>query len=1786
MEDLYNPSTKFQLSAVAAADSLGIADTLTGGAIASVVDAGTTIWNSLTPASMEASTGDLLSRVSNNALQVYQEHPDAVHAASFIAGSIAPIGMALKGMNYLRSGVKGSSWFSQEVQAGSRLKEVELAYANGVGNTEKVMQMQNAFYRAKALNVVADSVAAEVAINIAMSKHVWMEDYQKDLASNFLLNVAIGSTVFGAFSHIAARLAVAKTKMAVEAPGFELIASSKVAADPAENAGENFMRRKQTIDNMQAHVDNAANPASGLELSPLVVGNLKAVIQQESARLDRDFLSIASSEIQGSSKEIQNSIRELITQPRFAELDSIGYYVPSDTAASPTGVLAGQLTRFKDFFLPPVAPAVDPTAQKIIFLPEYDSLIHQSEAPNFSSLVDIPGISVEKIKKGINPNNYFKPDVDAPVNMQILPTHDLERRQAEALFYVDNLSLKQMQKLPVTIASKDLYMLNALKAKVTKLKAEGEDVSGLQFRLTDMAPTFKVQQQQVITGGGFSPTYLKDLEALDKGRDKFHIFDSRTDKAVPGINSTATMGLSNWIGGDTESMRKVALHYLHPEIVSEKLSNAAREAFYEMKDHPNSHALRAHLQTMAVDGHVLLYRGMDRAPVGHKPIDSFSLNPRKAGVFSLGNPENNRLYKIKVDDILGSLEDTGSTMPGMSNSEILVLNRATRDNLPIAEASKFMQQLETVSNTERPAAAEVLTSVEALDSQIERVLRDQVKQMQGLGFGRETVAKRTGAPQATIDKILRNEEIHGEEMSKFTSEEGVIRALAPENKALVMESNIDKHHSAATYANLNLMNHQDLSRGLVEAFSKSSPSKFTRSIGEALNSAEAKTQLNFIGQGLGGLLPSALRSTAVTSANFTLDRLGALGPLITGFGKRVINLRNHAKETFTAPLSIKMKALAKDEAGMIEFLTAMNVGASISGKKVFKAGQWWSPQQTKTGLDTIMKADDATFLAWANSIDPRTGVPPMRAVQFKQAPYQVVTPAVIALIEELHVSGRELYHLKNTKNKVLGKGELDDIWFWSPANNPRDKEIAYAFNTETQETTMLMAKTPAQLLSYAEEYKKGLGVEANFTKIVFKGGDQADYNQLAGRHDPMYMKVADASKQHGGASASALVPTNTEVLEDLIQGYDHYINQGIDDLVKLQLNPISEHLEALSLISQRGHDPSTLGKVKQALNKPQDAGAVLGNILMGRSNLNQHEGWAAVQTGFQVAADHTLKTMADIISPLIGKSSRTAEDWTKISTEMKRRGIVHPFQVMEDFVNAQGQASVRYVPNEAQGAATYISDGIRGNESLSPRLTALSNSMAATVILRVLDAAHALVNIVGLPILTTAAMGRRMEQSFLGATKDPMAKFGVIEEMYNGIRLMNHPTASDKWRRLAEAENMLKPDWGEMNGLMRQVHSVDPGVISRIEDGLESRWVKWASKASDKSEELVREMTFFIGVNMAKKAYPGLSDSGVMTFARNFMDESVGNYTAAQRPAAFQGSIGVTMGLFQTYMVTYAQAMYRQIENKDFKVLAKMMLAQGGIFGASSLPGFSQVSEAIGTHFSDNHIDLETGTFRAVGDKTAQILLYGLPSQLVGLNTRGAVSPRIPNILGGLDNLVVVNVATQAYDAADRVVHAAFQADGNAGKAMLEALSLQSISRPLARLSELGTGRSITSTGDVIDSDTWTFQSVAARVMSTRPIQDTQIRTAKRLDSLYGAVDRDNRRKVTMQLKSNLLNGNLDQEKLGYLANQYMRSSGSATGWRSAVAEAQGQVDKPGSDLVRDELRPNSPSMYMMNDLD
>jgi len=225
--------------------------------------------------------------------------------------------------------------------------------------------------------------------------------------------------------------------------------------------------------------------------------------------------------------------------------------------------------------------------------------------------------------------------------------------------------------------------------------------------------------------------------------------------------------------------------------------------------------------------------------------------------------------------------------------------------------------------------------------------------------------------------------------------------------------------------------------------------------------------------------------------------------------------------------------------------------------------------------------------------------------------------------------------------------------------------------------------------------------------------------------------------------------------------------------------------------------------------------------------------------------------------------------------------------------------------------------------------------------------------------------------------------------------------------------------------------------------------------------------------------------------------------------------------------------------------------------------------------------------FRDLPDGLAQSIIYGLPSNLPpAITTRGELQPRIPDPTQGVNAIPAVNLTVQVYDAMRRVANSVFSVDKTAGQGIMEALTLQSISRPVARLAEFGTSHSITAKGNTIagPEEIWTWNSAIARGFAARPISEVRARDAVHLNTVYGSIDRDRRQEITQQLRTHLRSGTLNPTIVSELAEQYMRT-GSPSGWNSAVNTALAQTVLPSDSTVRNYLAPNSPTMALIDSM-
>lgn len=1785
---------------------------IVGGTVATVVDAADSIWNSITPEKYNVETSDMLRRIDSNAYNVYNENPDTIHTASFIGGMLAPIGVSMKLMGEARAGIKGASWFS-EAGSVARAAEAENVFAQSVGRSSQYNELLRQDYWKTAANALADSAVAEASIVATMNAHPYMEDYMKNPGENFLLGTGIGFGVMAPFA-LAGRAATHwGARMAEDnATNFGIKAVETMVQPTVDSITEIGMRTS-SIRNWQGMLDNYREMPIDMVgpntiLSPRMKGVLEFQIENESAKILDKFDSMASSEVQAMSTDWKQSVIDMITsQPeRFAGAETIAF-ADAKEMASIIGAKPGQLldtTVGKGTDIPLVGVVTRGSKKgelrpiNMIYSPEFDAFYAAKDLKNFGQAADLGITNEAELLGKVERNQHIVPRQERDLEKLSESSAAIDADYLKQLAYFKDMSAEDLAKS--AISPHDGPMLQGWLVRAEALVREDpENLAKLGAVITDKNPSWNQLTQTVIKriqGAGnlraVPENYTAELSKLTSAKiyKNFAVND-----ASATVSPRLASEFSSWISGGMKSTRERFSKFLLDTDQS-LLSPTGHEMVKEMFDNPRSVAFRNEMAKIAdKEGYVYLWRGTSSGgnARGHFAIESYTSNAKKAAEFG-----KVAMYRVNVNDIVAPIWDT----IGKRANEILVKS-PSRDIVNGLEhdVNKAPELVATESILTAGKETKITVDINGVRDALIRSKELEIKDYLQQGMALESIALRTNVPLDTVKiylnggggiaaKVDGSLGILNAPYMKYSSASEIEKYLAPEQRSLVLSTTKNKIPLAEFRAKNQANSLDQMNADVIKAFMGSSNSVAAQMTHELLQTADMQAALRFVESNLQEIGNEALGSR-MASLNHSLRNMGSMGSIVPLIGKQVTELFNRTASRLITPIASTFESLVKDAAGVVEFNRAININAAIKGYRELVVDE-------ATGTARFMEQSaDKPFITRVIGKTPKgkditEKVRNMIPVMDGGEEFVIKTKGVVDSLVAMQKLGRELYDLKGTYSRILGEPMVKDLGFWVPAFNPRGKYISFVFDKSDKSTRLLWGHTPEQLVEAEKAFTAQLTAQGRTNVDIVRQGEQrALYNKLLGRHDEIFMTSADASAFHSGASATARPSTNANIIGELANGYDAYIRKGVRNLIDVNLSGTMDHLDNLSYVAQSLHKGMPSDAIQKALHVGKDAGQTIRSALLGMGDLEQYVGWRQVNNTFVSAMEWGLQQVSDAtqflrhpIDATLGKTKLASdEQYMKLAADLEARGITNPFAMLD----------------EATAKTQFHADQVATNRNLTPRLVALSNAAMATTMLRVGEIGQAYVNALSLPILTSTAIQNRKAASFMGAKLNAEAvdQFGVIRTMYDGIRYYH----SEEGKRIIQSvvdRGMLDPMISEANKTMEMIRSVNPSALDKLEKGLQSQVVNTLSKASEFSEQWVRNYSFATGLYQAKALYPGLSEEGRIIYAANFMDQAIGNYAASQRPVMFQGTLGVAMGLFQTYMVTMAQNMYRLAEVGDKKALLKSMLMQGGLFGASSLPGFHMVSEAIGEHFSDQHFDLETGLYRALPEG-ADYIIYGIPSNLgPAVSSRGDINPRAPNIAGGFQNLAAVNFIKSAYDSGKRILGAlANIGDPGTFHSFAEALSLQTVSRPVARLSEfLLSGNTITTKGNMVmdntgfwdlyqDPDKEKIQGAWARIFSVRPIQETKIRDAIHLNTVYGQIDAEARQKATIELKSHLRSDTLDADITDRIAGEYMRH-GTPSGWRSAINTAIGQTGSSVQDRTRKYLDPRSPTNMMIDNLD
>ena len=490
------------------------------------------------------------------------------------------------------------------------------------------------------------------------------------------------------------------------------------------------------------------------------------------------------------------------------------------------------------------------------------------------------------------------------------------------------------------------------------------------------------------------------------------------------------------------------------------------------------------------------------------------------------------------------------------------------------------------------------------------------------------------------------------------------------------------------------------------------------------------------------------------------------------------------------------------------------------------------------------------------------------------------------------------------------------------------------------------------------------------------------------------------------------------------------------------------------------------------------------------------------------------------------------------------------------------------------------------------KFVAGANALLANTFLR-MDWLNALNNKLGSVILTSSelnhlirgirnadpiAAGRLSE---LAEVKVPGTEDGILAPtklINNALRnFLDRPDLVSQYRADGFITDSLTAARGMIDDLAIRGTETPKGLAKRLHAAAEkakklqdtNRGTKYAASVLNplRLNQFTEDLNRFIAADIARQIGEVAVDAGIATareakaIQNTFVNRTQVNLLRSQRPMAFQGPVGMAMGLFQSYQFNLMQQLFRYVEPGQRKSAAMLAGLQTSIYGLNGLPGFDELNKYVIGSARGNHEneDMYTSIFRAAGD-VAPWLLYGAPSNILNTNlyVRGDLTPQHPSILPSspLDFPVIAKTG-QFFGNLKQVLS---NMSGGLGiwESLVTGLEHNSINRPLVGLAQVmraaTNGGHVVATdrsGNLLSSNDLMSLTSLSRLAGGKPLDEAIARDEMWRTSVYRAKDTEKKRQMGQILARAYQSGKeLDMDRL---AERYMHLGGASAGFNKFV---------------------------------
>lgn len=618
----------------------------------------------------------------------------------------------------------------------------------------------------------------------------------------------------------------------------------------------------------------------------------------------------------------------------------------------------------------------------------------------------------------------------------------------------------------------------------------------------------------------------------------------------------------------------------------------------------------------------------------------------------------------------------------------------------------------------------------------------------------------------------------------------------------------------------------------------------------------------------------------------------------------------------------------------------------------------------------------------------------------------------------------QLLDEKNTVLRAQGMSQIEKKNWYVPPPSTKGKYIGFTIGPDGKAVPGMgvVADSPAQFQAMKAQLKPLLDERG----MGFTFHTQDEIQNFASIYDRAQMDFIDpgtTAVQAGKTSKGALLGPgiNMNGFEDslgsLRDGYLSHANDILETIFKPQLDA-SKARAAMSTSPVKNR---FLGDIKYnsiqdiyqqnllGTSKLQSAGSVVGKLY------NPIEGFInealTATTGPAKAMGDSLSNIWDATNGWINR----ANPWTDSSLAKS------DFSTLADKLGP-------HMPFDS-AAQMMEQDGLGARPWTASAIGAGFNRFAAAAILRFCEVAQPIIHLSTI-VNSMPAVIRHFTQMEGESLEDYATRIGHSATIFHlpdgsavGIPDMAKMGASGirrAWQASSEPDFNYMVQRGYISNEVAEFHKQFGAIDSKsswerffggdesigkpqnLKDALIKKGLVGSlSTLTDWSYDFTRSWGHMTGLELADHlGVQGISARN--DFAHDVANKMIANYSPHNRPAIFQGAMGSSIGLFQSFMQEYYQRMFRYIETKDYKSLVTQYVMQGSIFGVNSVPGFSEYNKFMANigNKEDPRSNLQQRLGQHAGDLIQNGVLSNIPTLFgqpgVALYSRGDTTVSIP----------------------------------------------------------------------------------------------------------------------------------------------------------------------------------------------